>query len=127
MSSESLSAFLEFLREAETGYVSTLAAMNDSDAATQDLLHFLELKDPSPDELVTVGERIVTIRQERRAAKDCAEVLTPVVEWIAQHKETVKSMERLLGEMRKVESRHASRFYTPRTDVWDGLREEKMT
>lgn len=127
MTSEALSAFLEFLREAERECTSAVNTMTDSDAATQDLLHFLELQEPSPDELVAVGERIVAIRQERRAAKDRAEVLTPVVEWIAQHKETVKSLERLLGELRKVENRHASRFYTPRTDAWDGLRVEKVT
>ncbi len=123
MTSESLAAFLELLRESERECVSALNTMTDSDAATQDLLHFLELKDPSPAELVDIGERIVTIRQTRRAAKDRAEILSPVVEWIAQHKETVKSLERLLGELRKIENRHASRFYTPRTDAWDGLRE----
>ncbi len=42
-------------------------------------------------------------------------------------KETIKSLERLLGEMRKIESRHAGRFYTPRTDVWDGLREPTVS
>lgn len=123
MTSESLSAFLTLLREAEMEYVSALTTMTDSDAATQDLLHFLELQDPSPNELVIVGERIMNIRQARRAAKDRVEVIGPVVDWIEANRTAVKSLERLLGEMRKIESRHASRFYTPRTDAWNGLRE----
>ena len=45
MDSEKLSAFLSFLRESEAGYNAMLAALTDSDAATQDLLHFLELRD----------------------------------------------------------------------------------
>lgn len=123
MNSEALAAFLTLLRDAETEYVSALNTMNDTDAATQDLLHFLELQDPSPDEMVTVGERIVNIRQERRAAKDRSEVLGPVVDWIEANRAVVKSLERLLGEMRKIENKHVGRFYIPRTDALDGIRE----
>lgn len=78
---------------------------------------------PLPRTRISVSEKIVTVRRNRRAAKDRVEVLTPVMGWIAQHKETIKSLERLLGEMRKIENKHVGRFYIPRTDALDGIRE----
>lgn len=125
MDSEKLSAFLSFLRESEAGYNAMLAALTDSDAATQDLLHFLELEDPSPEELVTVGERLGSVRRNRREQKDRSEIFGAVASWCEDNRAAVKSLERLLGELRKIENRHAGRFYTPRTDAWDGLREKQ--
>lgn len=43
--------------------------------------------------------------------------LAPVVEWTRGNIEVVRGLQRLLGDVRKVERSTQNRFYTPRTNI----------
>jgi len=57
------------------------------------------------------------VRRTRREAKDTAEQTGPVAAWAEQNRATVKGLERLLGELRKLERKTETRTYIPRTHV----------
>ena len=59
-------------------------------------------------------------REARRQHKDIVAQLTPVVEWTRENDAAVRSLQRLLGDLRKVERSTQNRFYTPRTDILKG-------
>ncbi len=118
VNSESLAAFLDYLREVPQQYTANWDEQKKQESLTQDLLHHLELDEPEREEIMRTGQRLIEARQRRRRAKDAAEELLPVVEYIEKNKAAIGALERLLGEVRKIEQRHQNRFYMPRiTDV----------
>lgn len=54
------------------------------------------------------------VRQKRRAAKDTMSETAPVLDWIDANRSTIKSLERLLGDVRKSEKNTENRIYTPK-------------
>ena len=114
--SKKLEMFLEFLRENESElnfYCSEEKYCND---LTQDILHSLELEEKSYHEMAKLAKEIRDIRHRRRIAKDNVAKNTLIVEWTLKNQGVVKELERLLGEVRKVEKSQIGRVYIPRTD-----------
>lgn len=70
---------------------------------------------------MALTNRLQAVRKRRRAAKETVEVLEPVEAWIGENKAVIKALERLLGEVRKIENKRKMRMYAPRTDVMKGL------
>ena len=119
--SESISGFLKFLRECEEGYGMAKDKEGETDRETQDILHRLELCDDGHDDTARLAVALREVRRERRMAKDrCAEA-EPVICWLQRHgsKEAVKSLEQLLGDVRKAEARVENRGYVEKTDILD--------
>ena len=119
--SKELERFLDFLKSAESQLDQAVAGQQEAEAETQDILHSLELEKHSYHDMAALSRKLAEIRQTRRQHKDTAAQLTPVVEWARGNDGSVRSLQRLLGDLRKVERSTQNRFYTPRTNI---LKEE---
>ena len=118
--SKDLERFLDFLKSAESQLDQAMAGQQEAEAETQDILHSLELEKHSYHEMAALSRKLAEIRQTRRQNKDIVAQLTPVVEWTRENDAAVRSLQRLLGDLRKVERSTQNRFYTPRTDILKG-------
>ena len=103
--SKGLESFLAFLRETTERHRMAEADRAEAEAATQDLLHALELGDDKAPGRARLGLKIREVRRQRRTAKDIAEQTRPVVDWVEQNRTVIKGLERLLGDVRKQERR----------------------
>ena len=112
--SEVIAGFLEFLRGVPLQYRIALSEKLKQEDLTQDLLHHLEIDNPSYRDTALTGQELSEARKTRRVAKDMAEVLAPIDQYIKQHKGEINALEKLLGDVRKVEQQHENRFYVPR-------------
>lgn len=115
MTSPFLDAFLTGLRECEQRCRMAEADELEANAVTNDIHHALELEDHDPAQLLALAEELAETRRKRRTAKDTQAETFPVVTWLESHRETVKSLEKLLGDVRKAERIAENRIYTPRT------------
>lgn len=89
----------------------------ESNDATQDILHQLELCDVDYHQSARLAKKLREVRQERRSAKDRYDTYAPIVNWMDDNRNTIKALERLLGDVRKSEKLTQGRFYTPKTKV----------
>nr|WP_296907491.1 hypothetical protein [uncultured Marvinbryantia sp.] len=115
--SEYISGFLDFMRESMMEYEIARTRQADADNETQDLLHRLELHDDSYHDMARISKELKRVRQERRNAKDTISELEPVRKWSEENAKALKSLEQLLGAVRKAEKATQNRFYTERTDA----------
>lgn len=99
--SKGLESFLAFLRETTERHRMAEADRAEAEAATQDLLHALELGNDKAPGRARLGLKIREVRRQRRTAKDIAEQTRPVVDWVEQNRTVIKGLERLLGDVRK--------------------------
>lgn len=60
---------------------------------------------------------LTKVRENRRKAKDSVELNAPLVEWIQSHSDALKSLQKVLGETRKIEDKQRRRMYVPRTKI----------
>lgn len=127
MISENIDAFLEFLRDCESQFKMAEAEEQEANAATNDINHFLELEEHDETEILRFAKELIKIRRQRRDAKNKIETLGPVLSWIDENMSVIKGLERLLGEVRKVERKAENRAYVPRID-WEkrfGIKKEE--
>ena len=115
--SEYIAQFLDFMRESVTAYEIAKQKQADADNETQDLLHRLELHDDSYHDMARISKELKKTRQERRRAKDEISELEPICKWVGENARPLKSMELLLGTVRKAEKATQNRFYIERTDA----------
>lgn len=87
------------------------------DYETQDILHKLELEDVPYHDTAKLGKALTKVRENRRKAKDSVELNAPLVEWIQSHSDALKSLQKVLGEIRKIEDKQRRRMYVPRTKI----------
>lgn len=113
--SDHLDVFLTFLRNCEQDYRIALQSEQEANGETSDILHMLEFEDKDYHSMARMSKELKAIRQNRRKAKDKMNVLSPIVEWIGNNKDVIKTLERLLGTVRSAEKDTENRFYTPRT------------
>lgn len=119
---ERLEEFLRSLRSAEEVLHIADTDIQETNAQTQDILHALELEDRGYHDMAKLAAKLKEVRQQRRKSKDLQEILTPVVNWIEDNRAVIKSIERLLGDVRKIEKRSNTRIYTPRTEITEAER-----
>ncbi len=115
--SQSLSDFLEFLRQSQQDYSIAADIETTKSKETQDILHKIELDDVKYHDYAKLGKALKSIRNERREAKNIQLQLAPLVGWIKENQNIVRGLERLLGEVRKAETNIKNAHYYPRTDV----------
>lgn len=77
--SEVIAGFLGFLRDVPQRYRASMEEQREQEDLTQDLLHHLEIDHPGYRETALAGRELAEARRKRRAAKDAAEELRPVV------------------------------------------------
>lgn len=117
--SVTLSDFLNWLREVKSDYGHAQDVLKWCDDATQDILHKFELEPVKYKERARIATKLQNIRRERRAAKDMIRVMEDIAAWIDSNSAVIKSLERLLGSVRKAEGKLDNRMYVNRTDVFD--------
>ena len=123
--STDLEKFLEFLREVKEKTNIALTIESEKEAETQDILHNIELSEHGYHEYAKLSKKLRDIRQDRRKAKNIIEISSPIVDWTENNKQVIKSLEKLLGELRKIEKTIESRQYGNRTNVLDEFEENK--
>ena len=109
--------FLEYMRQIEQLYHISIANEQEANDATQDILHSLELEEHDYHSSARIARKLKEVRQTRRAAKDLTLKTQVVVNWIDENRKTIKTLEQLLGEVRKMERNTENRIYTPKTSV----------
>ena len=117
MYSERIEDFLQFLRDAVSNHQMDIEDENKTNTKTQDLLHCLELEKNSYYDIAKIAKTLVEVRQERRGYKTDRECLEPIVDWVNENQSTLRQLEKLLGEVRKIERRNENRSYFYRTDI----------
>lgn len=115
--SDNIEIFLNFLRQAKREYQIAIAEEREKDAESQDLVHRLELNNNTYHDMAKIAKTITKVRRERRQAKDRQQVLKPVTDWICQNTRVMKSLEELLGAVRRAEKALEGRTYTQKTDI----------
>lgn len=121
--SQSLSDFLEFLRQSQQDYNIAADIETTKSKETQDILHKIELDNVKYHDYAKLGKALKFIRNERREAKNIKQQLEPLIGWVEENQSVVRGLERLLGELRKVETNIKNAHYYPRTDVVDEILE----
>lgn len=122
---EQFSQFLKFISQCQANYCMAQSIQEDTEAETQDILHKLELEEITYHEYARLSKALKKVRIERRKAKDTIEQLNPLVNWSDQNLKTIKELERVLGEMRKVEKNMSYRHYNPKTDIVNQVLKEE--
>lgn len=125
--SKGLEDFLAYLRDTAEKCRMAEADRVFTDAATQDILHALELGQDKAGDRARLALKLREVRRKRRTAKDTAEQTEPIAAWVKQNPQTVKALERLLGEVRRVERKEQSRTYIPRTSVLEPVEKEEQS
>ncbi len=120
MVSNGIEAFLDYIRGTEQLYRISVANEQEANDVTQDILHSLELETHDYHSSARLARKLKEVRQARRAAKDLMCETLPVVEWAEDNRQTIKALERLLGEVRKMEKNTGNRIYTPKTTIVGG-------
>lgn len=114
MASEQIDLFLSFLRDCEQRYRMAEADEQEANSITQDILHSLELEEHDYRDFARLSKELREVRRNRRSAKDLMSTIAPILNWIDSNKPVIKSLERLLGDVRKAERSTENRIYTPR-------------
>lgn len=114
--SKNISDYLDFIEAARIDYNFCLEAMKKEEKITQDYLHQLELEDLTYHERGRIAVQLSENRKARRNYKDAVEELEPIINFFEdpQNISFIKRLTQLLGQVRKVESKHQNRFYIPK-------------
>lgn len=114
--SKDIESFLNFLSQCQREYKFCYDEMTKQESLTQDYLHSLELDGLKCSERSKIATKLMENRQERRAFKDRVEELEPIITFAetANNVKFLRALSEVLGEVRKRESRHENRTYTPR-------------
>ncbi len=115
--SEEIEGFLNFLKEAQIKYGEAIDAEAEADAATQDILHNLEICDHTYDELAVLSQGLDKVRNERRNAKDTKEQLQFICNWTDEHRKAFRALEKVLSNLKGYEKAVKTRTYTERTNI----------
>jgi len=111
--SDTLAQFLSFLRQCQKDFDYHYDRVNKKDKETQDLLHQIELGKTYQDRAKALPV-LHKVRKERRESKDTVKVTTYIADFVSENSKTIRELEKLLGEIRKVEKCLKNREYKAR-------------
>ncbi|MCI9444311.1 MAG: hypothetical protein HFF69_06250 [Oscillospiraceae bacterium] len=114
MTSSQIDEFLAYLRDCEQRFRMAEADELEANAITNDIHHDMEFVEHDDAELLVLAVELTAARKKRRAAKDAMAETAPVLAWLEENRKTVKSLEQLLGAVRRAERAAENRIYTPR-------------
>ena len=114
--SQTISDTVQIMDTAVKDYVWSREQVVKMEKLTQDYLHALELNGLDYGERAKVATKLQQCRQLRRAHKDTAEILEPLVQFIDSDKgrNMLNLLREALGKTRKAEGRMENRVYHPR-------------
>ena len=123
LNSEGISDFLVFVRNAEQLVPAIEAAWKLADDESQDILHAIEFHDYNPRKTSSLVKKLQMVRAERRIAKNAANIAHLITDWSSQNQQALKTLERLLGDVRKEEKHIQNMIYVPRTNIMEDKKE----
>ena len=92
--SETISTFIEFIKDSVDVYQEAITYLSDSDRETQDLLHFIELENVDAPTRMRIYKKLKSVRQKRRCAKNTIELLHPIVDWYHKQGNALNPLEK---------------------------------
>lgn len=107
-----ISDFKASIEKATRRYDYYFAKVNEFDKASDDILHQLELGDPS--EVVKWGRQLAKIRRQRRYAKDMVTKLWPIKDYYMKNGAGFFKFTELVGELNKANKSLQGRTYSPK-------------
>ena len=113
LKSEIISDFLNLLKDCDREYTAATSLLKDSEDASQDLLHQIELKDTYAERCKT-ATKLATVRRDRRYYKDMKQEAELLYDYKHEYCKAINELQQVLGRMRKIEEYHADRSYIPR-------------
>lgn len=119
--SKPIEEFLAYIRQAKEQNQFAKNTEREKENETQDILHRLELSNDKYHITAKLAKKLREVRQERRHAKDTVSLTEPILAWSENNKPAIRSLEKLLGELRKSEKLIENRFYTAKTDVMQDI------
>lgn len=114
---EQIAAFLELLEYAQKRYATAQDEEQTANVETQDILHAIEFQWYDTRRTARLVRRLSEIRQERRLAKEDAEIASLIVAFINSNNAFIRALKRLQGDVQTTEREQAQRSYQFRTDV----------
>lgn len=112
--SERLSNVLADARSIKSQYEFSYNKINELDLLQNDLVHKIEFKDKTARERSKTSTRLKKCRDDRRNHKENVELLKELIEFIDGNQQLIKKLEKILGNMRKIEETQGKRSYKPR-------------
>lgn len=114
---EKLREFLAFCRDVIARYEDNARRQTETERATQDLLHYVELsEDMNACRGYCMYSKIAETRRERRACKSENELLQPLYDFL-KDKSLINQLAQIQGQCRTAKESINLRTYTLRTDV----------
>ena len=95
--------FLNFLRKTSQDNSVMKEDVRDCENITQDVMHTLELGKPDAPTQSRLSVLLTATRRRRRIDKNTIEITDPISLWCKQNKSAMRSLEELLGTVRKIE------------------------
>ncbi len=131
MWSDPLDEILKYFKLATKEKDRAEKALDKCNNELQDLYHQLEFGENSYHEKARMANKIQDIRKERRLAKYQIEQTTPIDDWVSRNFNTIRSLEKLLAEVKNAEEHTDPQklFYSYKTDVVEetlGSQEKKL-
>lgn len=114
--STDVQSIIAFFRDAQEEYDMMLTEQQLCEGQQQDILHDFELIDHSHNECGHLGKELSKVRRRRRTAKNQSELLQPLHEWINNNDKAINLLQRVLGDMRKIETNQKNRIYRRKAD-----------
>lgn len=81
---------------------------------TTDIMHAIELTDPTDEQLLEFGRELKEITKYRRIAKNFIELSEPIIGFIEKHPAAFEDLKKVQSEIQKTENVIKNRTYTPR-------------
>lgn len=113
---KNIEGIVKTLTEAEDQKRLAEQELDYCDKKTQDLLHELELVEHSYHETARLSKDLKDIRMRRRVAKETIDLLTPVCEWKNEQSGAINRLNKVIGEMRKIDEKRKNAVYYYRAD-----------
>ena len=114
--SKDVETVLHLFKEAEEAAGIAEDERKICDDRQSDILHEFEFVDHTHNERGHLGKELTEIRRQRRTAKNTFELLSPLCEWIDHNASAIRMLQRVLGEMRKIEENQKNRIYRKKAD-----------
>ncbi|MBQ9269710.1 MAG: hypothetical protein IJ206_09370 [Oscillospiraceae bacterium] len=108
---------LSFFRNAKILAGMAGADLEEAEGGMQDILHALEFEEWPYHDQAKLAKELKRTRRARRKAKNDLEVLGLITEWATANDKAIKSLEKLLGQVRRTEKLQKNRTYNRRTDA----------
>lgn len=98
-------------------YQEAMDEENHLNNEVNDILHAMELLEPSDEELLDYAKQLRVLKKRRRKAKDFAESVKPLKEFVEENKQFLKKLGQVVSEINRIKTIQDNRQYMPRVQT----------